>query len=370
MVLNQPYVPHRRGLFFMLFWVNYYFVYMTVFSILFAGPLGTGVGFSIVSSLWFQMFFQITILLLPLAIWLAIFREKINEHLPHMRLGKTNLLYIVGLSIFIQPLFMVVAFAVNLVFPNETGEFVMQQANYPLWVMILVIAVTPAICEEVVFRGYIQSSFRNKTFWTMALMNGLFFGIMHFNAHQFFHTFLAGIFWAYMVYATRSIRAGVISHFIMNASQVSFIWFAIRLPIWLENLLDMTDEYELGIDYILDAVYDIDPVDPELLAAMIPVFIMFGLIATGSTIVAILLLRGFDAHNKKRVAEYEAKIAAESAEREDAEIEIKEAEITPEPEITPESSLKEKRKNLAIDVTIILAIVAVYVFIVFGIPLL
>jgi len=349
-------MAHRRGLFFMLFLVLYYVVYMMTFSVLFAA---FGIP-AIVSSLWFQMFFQVTVLLLPLAIWLALFREKINAHLPHMSLGNTNILYLVGLSIFIQPALMTVSGLTNLLFPNEIGEFVLNRMDYPFWMLLLAIAVTPAICEEVVFRGYLQSTYKDKSFWVMALVNGLFFGIIHFNAHQFFFAFLAGIFFAYIVHATRSIRAGVISHFLMNASQVSLLWFATRLPYWLETLAkilgNIAEQYDPDFELPIETAYDFT--DPEMFGAVIFMIITIALIVITSSIFAYLLFRGFDAHNKKRVADYEAKIAAEAAE-------------TPNetPNEDPKSEPAEKRKNLIFDGAIILAIVAVYVFIVFGIPL-
>jgi len=50
-------------------------------------------------------------------------------------------------------------------------------------------------------------------------MNGLFFGIIHLNPQQFSYAFVLGVIFAYMVYYTRSIWAGILPHFIFNASQ-------------------------------------------------------------------------------------------------------------------------------------------------------
>lgn len=359
-------MAHRRGLLFMLFLVLYFVAYQILFTVLFTpGGVLDFVGEVLFASLWFQMFFQLTVLLLPLAIWLMVSREKVNKYLPHMSLGKTNILYIIGLSIFFQPAINAISGLTTLIFPNEVGEFMLGSIDYPWFVLILIMAVTPAICEEVVFRGYIQSTFKDKPFWAMALINGLFFAIIHFNAHQFFFAFVAGIFWAYMVYATRSIRAAVISHFIMNASQVSLVWVSVRMMGWLERLgeglegfIEQYGEgiYLLGTDFdaAFEAVSEMDLADPQMRTALTIFIVIFSIVVIFSSIITFFLLRGFSKHNKKRMAEYDAKIAAETEEP---------AELL-EPEIPP----GEKRKNLIIDGVIILAIVAVYVLLVFDIP--
>ncbi|MCL1882352.1 MAG: CPBP family intramembrane metalloprotease [Defluviitaleaceae bacterium] len=339
-------MAHRRGIFFMLFWMIYSFAYLIIFELLFfPGQLLYILGVqrsALVSSLWFQIFYQITIFLLPLTIWLAFFKEKINTHLPHMKLGKTNIIYIIGLSIFVQPAMMVVSGITNIFFPNEIGEFLMGSMNQPFWLLILAIAVTPAICEEVVFRGYVQSTYKNKPLITMLLINGLFFGIMHMNGHQFFFAFLAGVLFAYMVHATRSIRAGIIAHFIMNASQVSLMWFSFQLLRWTKSQGKQLEQATaVTVNGVSEANYE--------MVGTIIAFATLGIIAIGATVCAVYLFYQFVKHNKKRVAEYEATL--ESVDTTE--------EIIIEPEV--------KRKNLIIDSSLILAIVTLYVFFVFGI---
>lgn len=353
-------MEHRRGILFMIFLMFCSFAFRFVASnfVFPAEGLLYQMGIdrhAVASSLWFQIFFMIMVLLVPLAIWLAIFRENINLHLPHMRLGKKNILLLIGFSIFIQPAIMIVSGLTSFLFPNEISGFVMEAVQQPYWLLMLALAVTPAICEEVVFRGYIQSTYKNKPFWTMALINGLFFAAIHMNPHQFPYAFIMGIFFAYMVFATRSIRAAVISHFVLNASQVSLVWFAERLPRWMERL--GLDTYELGAamaeaDAILYDFYKMDSSQNEMVLVALAIG---GGIALFTTPFAVWLFREFVKHNKKRVAEYEEKIASEKIEAPAEEI----------PEITPEPPAS-KRKHLAIDTALILVILALYVIFVFG----
>jgi hypothetical protein len=303
-------MAHRRGLFFMIFLMVYFVVVNDLLAIFFSN-------FTFASSLWFLIFRQIAALLLPLAIWLAFFRENVNQHLPHIRLGTTNTIYIVGLSLLIFPVMAFISMVTSFFIPNVVSEFMLSRMEEPLWLLLLVVAVTPAICEEVVFRGYIQSAFKKIPFVTMALLNGLFFAIIHFGWSQFFYAFAAGIFFAYIVYATRSIRAAVISHFIINAINISLIWLTVNL----------SENFAAG----LEQVEAMDSGDWQLIFTYVFIVVW----AIGSAIGAGFLLYFFGKHNSERFAS---------------------EEISEEPKI----------KLTLFDGVLILAIVLLYVIIVSG----
>ena len=50
----------------------------------------------------------------------------------------------------------------------------------PMWAVILVIALLPALCEEFAFRGFILSGFRHRGHdWRAIIFTSLFFAITH-----------------------------------------------------------------------------------------------------------------------------------------------------------------------------------------------
>jgi len=338
-------MEHRRGILFMLF------LMISTVAFLFLIPMFPA---PFLSSLWFVIFQQIIRFLVPLALWLAFFKEKVNQHLPHMRLGTINIIYIIGLSLLLQPAMNVISGLTTIFFPNDMSEFVLEQMNQPYLLLILAIAVTPAICEEVIFRGYIQSTYKNKPLITMMLINGLFFGIMHLNPHQFLYAFIMGIIFAYMVHATRSIRAGIISHFIINASQITLPWVLLRFAGLVE---DASEEFGIvnNIEPV-DSIADFDFSQPEVIIT----FVILGIMAIGATVCAVILFREFAKHNQKRIMEYEMKIKKEVEEKTDVYNEET-------PEIISPQSPEKKLKNLLIDISLILVIVALYVILVIDI---
>jgi len=87
--------------------------------------------------------------------------------------------------------------------------------------LLLVLAVTPAICEEIVFRGVLLASARELAPWRMLLLNGVVFGAFHLSFEtviRFLPTATLGIVIAWAVWRTGSIWVGVLMHFLNNAT--------------------------------------------------------------------------------------------------------------------------------------------------------
>lgn len=87
--------------------------------------------------------------------------------------------------------------------------------------VVLVIAVTPAICEEFMFRGFIQRSFefKVKPFYA-ALITAFFFGIYHFNPYGIIPLIGIGLYFGFAAYMSNSILIPVLMHFLNNFSAV------------------------------------------------------------------------------------------------------------------------------------------------------
>jgi hypothetical protein len=87
-------------------------------------------------------------------------------------------------------------------------------------------AITPAIVEEVTFRGIILRNYQSQTVLAACLVNGLLFGIFHGNINQFLYAFLLGAVFCYIVHLTGSIIPAMLIHFIINASSITLVVIA------------------------------------------------------------------------------------------------------------------------------------------------
>lgn len=87
--------------------------------------------------------------------------------------------------------------------------------------VVLVIALTPAVCEEFMFRGFIQRSFelKIKPFWA-ALITAVFFGLYHFNPYGIIPLIMLGLYFGFAAYMSNSIVIPVLLHFLNNFTAV------------------------------------------------------------------------------------------------------------------------------------------------------
>jgi CAAX protease family protein len=103
----------------------------------------------------------------------------------------------------------------------ELIEEVLNQ-NLGLVFTLFAMAVTPAICEEVFFRGYIQrQSERLFSGWLSAvLFTGLIFGLYHLRLTQALPLSVLGAYMAYVVWRSDSLVPGILVHLANNGFAV------------------------------------------------------------------------------------------------------------------------------------------------------
>lgn len=101
-------------------------------------------------------------------------------------------------------------------------------------VLVLIIAVTPAICEEAIHRGAILSSFRSiKKDWLIVLIMAILFGINHLSVLRFINTAILGACLSYIVVKKNNILLSSLMHFFVNFSSATISYLATKL---LENI--------------------------------------------------------------------------------------------------------------------------------------
>lgn len=90
--------------------------------------------------------------------------------------------------------------------------------DFSLVFAISMLALTPAICEEVLFRGFIQrQAERSLGAWGGILFSGIIFGFYHLRLTQAIPLSLLGIFMAWLTWQTRSLWPAILVHLINNS---------------------------------------------------------------------------------------------------------------------------------------------------------
>lgn len=111
---------------------------------------------------------------------------------------------------------------------------------------LLVVALLPAVCEELMFRGYIFSAFEAKMKPAAAIFTAsVIFGLYHMSIVRFFTTMLLGTVICYVAYRSKSIFPGMLMHFINNACSVFTVYYPEQtkrlFPVLVKETVDMTD---------------------------------------------------------------------------------------------------------------------------------
>ncbi len=84
--------------------------------------------------------------------------------------------------------------------------------SVPMWLVWAVVAVMPAICEELFFRGFVMNGLRDWGKWWALGVSSVLFGLAHASIYRFLPTALLGLLIGYTVWKTGSIFCGMIIH--------------------------------------------------------------------------------------------------------------------------------------------------------------
>ena len=100
-----------------------------------------------------------------------------------------------------------------------------------LFPTLLMLAVTPAFCEELLFRGYFQRQAERGlgVFWGIAL-TGIVFGLYHLRLTQALPLMALGIYLAYVAWRSGSLWTSIAVHFANNAFAVFLGAYVAKRP--------------------------------------------------------------------------------------------------------------------------------------------
>ncbi len=143
---------------------------------------------------------------------------------------------------------------------EDTVKLIGESRSVPeLLYVMLVVAVTPAICEEVFFRGLVQQGLSVATTPVKGfVLTGLIFAFYHLNPFLLVPLAALGILFSYVRYRSNTILIPVIAHFVNNGiSAFGFFWQQRNAggSLLLEGgEANVSPEYVLGVMVVSAAV--------------------------------------------------------------------------------------------------------------------
>lgn len=201
------------------------------------------------------------ILLLVLAVGLtAVVRGDFKQVFP-IRKPKLSAIFgtiLLWISSFLA--IMIITMIIAYFFPQEmlgvSQALGMEFASVTFIISFAIVSISPAVCEEAVFRGVVMHSFdKGKNKWIAIILTGLIFGAFHGSIWRFVPTALLGIMLGYIVYETDNMIYGALFHALNNAVPL-FSIFSMKLIYSNEMFQNqMSSMADIGIPLIAIGMY-------------------------------------------------------------------------------------------------------------------
>jgi membrane protease YdiL (CAAX protease family) len=192
----------------------------------------------------FMMGGQILFLLFPALILARLLDTKISTVFPWRKPYVGETIFAVLSLFFLQQILQIYLFFQDRIpLPRELEKYVaparqmleemfrvlVSAKDVPeLLFVVLVVAVTPAIVEELLFRGMIQNCFERQLVpLRAAVWTGIIFGLFHFNPFQIVPLIILGCFFGLLRMRSRSMIIAMTVHFLNNALAVVVTYFQV-----------------------------------------------------------------------------------------------------------------------------------------------
>lgn len=130
-----------------------------------------------------------------------------------------------------------------------TEQLFTAHSNPEFFFLLFVVAVTPAICEEFFFRGYVQRTFERAMGGRSVVLVGVIFGLFHMQPAGLLTLSLIGVWLGFVYYRSRSLLPNMAAHFTNNALA---LWIAYQAPVVFG--VNLQDDAQFPMQWALAAV--------------------------------------------------------------------------------------------------------------------
>ncbi|NGP89634.1 CPBP family intramembrane glutamic endopeptidase [Fodinibius halophilus] len=95
------------------------------------------------------------------------------------------------------------------------------KGDHLVWLTLFHVALVPAVCEEVLYRGYVMRALEKSWgIWPAIIVSGIFFGMYHIQPTNLLPLATLGMVFAFITWTSRSILPAMVAHLVNNGGSV------------------------------------------------------------------------------------------------------------------------------------------------------
>lgn len=168
-------------------------------------------------------------LVLPGISYLVMRKLSVKEGLGVRAVGWKEWLLMIPLAFCLDKIAEFINVISQLFAANSIGSHVAELViKYSFPMAFFVVAVMPALCEELIYRGVLFQGYRKSGALTAVLLTAFLFGMMHMNLNQFCYAFVLGVLFAFVREITGSILPAVLLHIFVNGKSVVILYASVH----------------------------------------------------------------------------------------------------------------------------------------------
>lgn len=200
---------------------------------------------------------EYVLVLLPVIVFAILYKIEIKKTLRLNPVGVPAMVLtvIMACSVWVISQFVTIVFyhIYSALFGRPSNDITELIPHMKVWGFFLIV-LTPAICEEVLFRGVVLRAYENLGTFRAIFISALLFSAIHLSVLRFIGPLFIGILSGYIVVRSNSIIPGIITHFTFNGISMSLFYVKNTLPEQAESFPTTAEYIALSAIVLISAV--------------------------------------------------------------------------------------------------------------------
>lgn len=227
------------------------------------------------------------LIIVPVILYLIITKQNFFQAIRLRKVNIWSLLLVIPLVYVLEPLLICIN-AISMSFSTNVIATTMEDIvnSMPYIAGLSMMALIPALVEEITFRGVLLNSFhRDSNPWPGIIFSAICFGAMHMNFNQIAYALVLGIIMGIVLEASGSILTTMLVHFLYNGTSTTLLYLLPVIMKWSDSVLKDSGMSQAEIENMMSVSEAVETTSGEQM-------LMMGLIMIIPALIGLILAAG------------------------------------------------------------------------------